>query len=304
MRTRIVWAAFLAALLFALPLSAYAANGTTEQTYDLDFALPTAGKSGCLVCHGDPNLARASETTTYSLYVSAEQIQASAHADSVCTGCHIDFAFKTPHENVVNGGQWRDTAKLACKSCKQHAPQAADYAAGAHSPAGKPGENAAQAEARRVASGKPAKMPLCGDCHGSHDIASMEDTAAVNVYHRTGLEVCGQCHEDYATTYADYYHGAAYRNGALDAPACWDCHGTHEILPASDRRSMVSPQRLADTCGQEGCHVGEATEEFLEYATLVHGKGDLVQENPVYAAYDSARARVRQVFETIRSWFS
>jgi hypothetical protein len=297
--------AALVAIGLVLPAVAFAAKSDeSTQTYDLEFALPTAGKSGCLVCHGDPNLVKASETTTASVYVSAEQLAESAHADTLCTGCHIDFAYKTPHENVVNGGTWRDTAKLACKNCKEHAPQSADYSAGAHSPAGEPGVTPEQAAARRRAEGKPEHVPLCGDCHGSHDIASQDDTSAVDAYHRRGVEICGDCHINETLTYDDYYHGAAYRRGTLDAPACWDCHGTHEILPASDRRSMVNEQRLADTCGQDGCHAGEVTEEFLEYAAFVHGKAEVVQENPVMAAYDAARQRLRAFFGTIRSWFS
>ena len=43
---------------------------------------------------------------------------------------------------------------------------------------------------------------------------------------------------------------------------CADCHGAHEILPASDPRSPVSPQRLVATCGR--CHEG-ANENFVKY---------------------------------------
>lgn len=306
-RIRFMFIAGVVAILLALPAVALGAEAKSSKestnTYDLEFALPTAGKSGCLVCHGDPNLVRTSTETTSSIYVSTETLAASAHAEEICTSCHIDFAFKTPHDNVVNDTDWRATARLACKNCKQHSPQFADYSAGAHSPAGEPGVSAAQQAARREAQGKPAEVPLCGDCHGSHAIPSSEDTAAIAAYHETGMDVCGDCHVDYATTYADYYHGAAYREGAADAPACWDCHGTHEILPASDRRSMVNEQRLAETCGQEGCHVGEVTEDFLGYASLIHGKRELVQENPLWMAYDAVREAFTRAIDTVRAWF-
>ncbi len=310
MRTRIAAAALLAVLALAMPAGAYAAESASPSpdstgTYDLEFTLPTAGKSGCQVCHGDPNLVTSSTETTQSIYVSSETLAASAHAEEVCTGCHIDFAYKTPHDNVADGEDWRSTAKLACKNCKQHQPQFTEYAAGAHSPAGEPGKSQAQLVAEREAAGKPTAVPLCGDCHGGHEIASKEDTAAVEAYHKTGLDVCGgECHADYASTYIDYYHGAAYREGAPDAPACWDCHGTHEILPADNRASMVNEQRLPETCGQEGCHAGEVDEEFLAYAQLVHGKDELLQENPLWAAYDAARAGFQQAVDTIKSWFS
>jgi len=307
-RTRIAVAAALVAVFLALPVNAHAAEAKPSReatgTYDLEFTLPTAGKSGCQVCHGDSNLVRATADSVESLFVDSRVLDVSAHQQQVCTSCHMDFAYKTPHETVVQGSEWRATAKLACKNCKQHQSQFTEYSSGAHSLAGKPGETPAQTEAARRAAGKPTQVPLCGDCHGGHQIASKEDTAAVAAYQRSGLEVCGGCHEAQANAYADYYHGAAYRRGAPDAPSCWDCHGTHEILPADDRRSMVSEQRLVETCGQEGCHVGEVTEEFVEYAELVHGKDELLQENPIWAAYHSARAGFQVVLGTIRSWFS
>lgn len=304
MRFRIAVVATLVTLVTAAPVAGYAASPETPSkdatgTYDLEFSLPTAGMSGCQVCHGDPNLAKASADATVSLFVDPEALAESAHAEQACTNCHTDFAFKTPHDNVVNGSDWRSTAKLACKNCKEHEDEFTEYSAGAHSPAGASG-----AATRTVtASGEPAEVPLCGDCHGGHRIASKEDTAAAQAYHRLGDEICGECHVEAADSYDDYYHGAAYRKGAADAPACWDCHGTHKILPASDPSSMVNEAHLKETCGQPGCHEGEVTDEFLEYAQLIHGRSELMQENPLWAAYDSARESLQQFIGSIRSWF-
>jgi nitrate reductase cytochrome c-type subunit len=110
-----------------------------KPTYDLDWTLPTAGKSGCDVCHGDQNLMRIQSGKIISLYVDTEVIQGSAHKNVPCTSCHVDFAYKTPHDTIVkNAEAWREVAKLSCKNC--HKDAFTLYTSGAHSPAGRPGD--------------------------------------------------------------------------------------------------------------------------------------------------------------------
>jgi len=271
-------------------------SSNATRTYDLDFTLPTAGKSGCLVCHGDPNLAKIGVETTSSIYVEVAQLQDSAHAeDTPCTGCHLDFAYTAPHKQIEGGEDWEAAAKLACKNCHKDAFSA--FANGVHSPAGKPGQTASETVAARVAKGKPANVPLCGDCHGGHVIPSMDDTAAMTAQHLTGYDMCGTCHTEAGEGYADYYHGAAYRRGSLDAPSCWDCHGYHEILAVDDRRSPVHTSRLAETCGQAGCH-DNVDEQFLEYAKLIHGHDALRDANPVFSL---TRNTIGRAIEALRS---
>ncbi len=286
------------------------------RTYDLDFTLPTEGKSGCQVCHADPNLVKPSGEATNSIYVSPEAMAETAHKDTPCSGCHIDFAYKTPHQNVQDGSDWRTVAASACKNC--HDNIYSQIAMGAHSPATKPGEDeSATVDARRKA-GKPEEVPTCGDCHGSHDIdfldverfetsGTAEAVAAAKEgrakLHARGMEMCGQCHEDYAESYQDYYHGAAYQEGAADAPACWDCHGAHEMLPASDRQSPVNEANLATTCGKAGCHTNVEDEQFVEYAKLIHGKGEALEANVLWSFYDAARSQIAGMIDAVASWF-
>ena len=59
------------------------------QDYDLNFTLPTAGKSGCMVCHGDPNLGRLQGEAFVSYYVDATPLDEGPHAAIMCTGCHL-----------------------------------------------------------------------------------------------------------------------------------------------------------------------------------------------------------------------
>jgi hypothetical protein len=50
--------------------------------------------------------------------------------------------------------------------------------------------------------------------------------------------------------------------GYVDTARCWDCHGSHEVLPARDPRSPVAPANLVHTCGQ--CHAN-ANARFVQY---------------------------------------
>lgn len=263
-------------------------------TYNLDFMLPTVGKSGCLVCHGDPNLVKIGPDATSTIFVDVEKLKTTAHADTLCTGCHSDFAFTAPHKNAVDGQAWRRVAKTACKTC--HQPEFTDYSQGAHSPAARsPLSTATPAPAPgQTRSAQPTVSPTCGDCHIGHSIPSKDDTAALRVYRRQGLEICGRCHKEFADNYVDYYHGAAYRRGAPDAPTCWDCHGAHEVLPADDRDSPVNPANLSTTCGQTGCHQGVETDTFQAYAKLIHRRSEVLQANPIWSALDTARQGVNQ----------
>lgn len=230
----------------------------TIEGYDVDFTLPTAAKAGCLVCHGDPGLTRLKDGQNVSFYVDPTMVAGSAHAGVQCTGCHLDFAFTYPHEAGLE--DWRTVAASACKNC--HQDQFLDYGRSVHRR--EPGEEPAE---------DGIEKPLCGDCHGSHGIEMLTDNPAGEAaLHAMGYQVCGECHQEYWDNYDDYYHGAAYKRAAEDAPACWDCHGGHEILVADDKDSMVNERHLVETCS--ACHSG-ATESYTAYAPIIHGRADV-----------------------------
>jgi cytochrome b subunit of formate dehydrogenase len=99
--------------------------------------------------------------------------------------------------------------------------------------------------------------PSCSACHGSHQIAAVDDERS-RTSHLNSPEMCGECHtmllDDWVNQGA---HGAAWQAGE-DGPVCTDCHSTHAIVdPTSDESRLEAP----DMCG--GCH-----EEFL--ATFRH----------------------------------
>lgn len=275
----------------------YSRNPPT--TYDLTWTLPTAGKSGCTVCHSDPDLVQVKAGETVSLYVNTEILEASAHKGVPCTGCHIDFAYKTPHTNVtLTGNEWKAIAKSACKNC--HPQEYTDYASSSHSPSNQPGKSASTiGAANSSAPGMP--KPLCGDCHGGHSIPASNNVEAQKVVHQSALEMCGKCHTATADNYADYYHGAAYKTGAQDAPACWQCHNTHLILPSTNRDSTVNKDRIIDTCKQ--CH-SDPRDGYVDYTELVHRKQEVLDANPLYAAIKSAQSAVQSAFASFKSLFN
>jgi hypothetical protein len=260
----------------AMTSTAATRSVSSTAPYALDFTLPTESKAGCMVCHGDKNLTRLKGGKTISYYIDAETVGKSSHANQFCVSCHLDFAYKAPHTN----SDWQSTAKLACKNC--HNDQFLAFGKGAHRRAIDATGTAAKVEATK---------PLCGDCHGSHDIMRLkESTEGVAPpgkaeLHARGYEVCGRCHQEYWNSYNDYYHGAAYKAGAKDAPACWDCHGWHDILPSKDPRSKVNAAHLVETCSTgTGCHQqhGTASDEFIKAsAAMIHGKQKVRAENPL-----------------------
>lgn len=316
----------VAAGILTLPM-----GSSTAQEYDLDFTLPTAGKSGCMVCHGDPNLIRPVAGGFVSYWVDGAVLDASAHAGVGCVGCHTDFAFKAPH--AAEATDWRRTARLSCKNC--HQDQFEAYGRGVHSISVKPGElsdrerkngasvptagvsatgsapatRSAPTTASLPATGSltatvasDAEKPLCGDCHGAHDIDVLEDNPDGRLrLHRRGLEVCGRCHEEEWASYNDYYHGRPYKRGTWDAPSCWQCHGWHDIYPSTDRRSSASEARLVETCG--ACH-RQASEEFV-FSTvgMIHGRDTVLEENPVYSAISTVGSSIAGLFDRIRQLF-
>ena len=92
---------------------------------------------------------------------------------------------------------------------------------------------------------------------------------------------CGACHEQEFKMHSNSLHGKAVAKGDALAPRCKDCHGTHDILPANDKRSPISPLQVPFLCGkchQEGSpvqtqrviHQDHILENFSE---SIHGEG-------------------------------
>lgn len=290
--TRLLVVGVVLGIVMGLPPAAHAAEATSSVAatapYELDFTLPSESRSGCLVCHGDPALIRVRAGAITSFYIDEEAIAGSTHYEQQCVGCHVDFTYRAPHGE----GDWSATAKSACRNCHEEQSQA--YGVGVHRPIVLTAE---QVSAETSA----APVPLCGDCHGSHEMMALTEAGGEDfedgkaAIHQDGWQVCGRCHQDYWDSYDDYYHGAAYKRGAEDAPACWDCHGWHDILPSDDRGSMVNESHLVETCGQEGCHDG-VDETYTEYAVFIHGRAEITADNPLHSIFRTISDALGRLF--------
>ncbi|MFH1893280.1 MAG: cytochrome b/b6 domain-containing protein [Candidatus Zixiibacteriota bacterium] len=112
----------------------------------------------------------------------------------------------------------------------------------------------------------------CIDCHASIGELPHEETLpSVD---------CGTCHGDEAATYQ--WHGRLRIPDGQDIPTCANCHGSHDILPSTEKTSSTNPQNLPKTCGH--CHEDIDLTEKHEilyghavevYQTSVHGKASL-----------------------------
>lgn len=100
--------------------------------------------------------------------------------------------------------------------------------------------------------------PACQTCHTAHGIQRAESVG----WQLSVIGQCGTCHADRIATFRDTFHGQVTNLGFRTVAGCADCHGAHEILPASDPRSPISPGRLVQTCGR--CHEN-ANENFVKY---------------------------------------
>lgn len=92
------------------------------------------------------------------------------------------------------------------------------------------------------------KAPVCTTCHESHAI--QDPTRGETRLHFP--EECGDCHGEKYDSYRHNFHGKFTQLGLETAATCSDCHTPHANLAASDPRSSVNPDNLAETCGQ--CH--------------------------------------------------
>lgn len=122
--------------------------------------------------------------------------------------------------------------------------------------------------------------PSCNDCHGVHDIKSINDTSAHTS--RAALsKTCGACHVGVEKTYTASVHGRPPAQPGRKTAVCTDCHTTHDIeRPGSAHFKQTSDQK----CGQ--CH----EERLANYRETYHGKAMLLGQanaaTDVAACYD------------------
>ena len=168
--------------------------------------------------------------------LSKEGLLVAANCQS-CHGSHHILSHKDPQSPT-----YKANVPNTCGNC--HAGITADYMGGVHGKA--------------ILAGKK-DAPVCSDCHTAHAI----EQPTASAFRMQSTPICGNCHKDKFSTYRDTFHSQlGSLGGYVETARCWDCHGAHEILPASDPHSPINPANLVQTCGR--CHAG-ANASFVQY---------------------------------------
>jgi hypothetical protein len=263
----------------------------------------------CLGCHGDKSASmKLPSGEEQSLYVSRESFGKSVHgaAHQGCTGCHPVQA-EVPHPEIKakNKADFALGFREACKTCHFEnytkaldgvhfkvlakgggAPFCVDCH-GAHDIA-KPNEPRTKVSdtcgschsdiaevylksvhGRLLVEKNNHDVPVCTDCHHTHDIADPRTTD----WRLKTVELCSGCHANKTMmakyglstnvlkSYLSDFHGMSaslYREQKGEPRAvtalCVDCHGTHDIVKVKDSGSKVLEANLEKTCAK--CHPG------------------------------------------------
>jgi nitrate/TMAO reductase-like tetraheme cytochrome c subunit len=210
-----------------------------SRTYHLNIA------ATCSKCHGDPALTAKAGlpgdvAAKYGDSIHGRAVSRSgltvAPTCSNCHGAHDIFSPSNPESRVAAAH-----VPETCGKC--HEGIALKFNAGVHGTVLARGNTGA---------------PACQTCHTAHAIQQSESTA----WQLSVIGQCGTCHADRVATFKDTFHGQVTSLGSRAVAGCADCHGPHEILPASDPRSPIAPANLVKTCGK--CHEG-ANENFVKY---------------------------------------
>jgi nitrate/TMAO reductase-like tetraheme cytochrome c subunit len=216
-------------------------------------ATPSATDT-CLVCHADKDAKGAGGK---SIAVDGAKFAGSVHGQLKleCTACHAGVsADKIPHPEKLK--------PVDCAGC--HDKAAKEYAGTVHGTARKGGNSFAAS---------------CTDCHGKHDVLRSREPAS-RTNHANVEATCSACHGSEAMAAAgkvpggnvggkfhDSIHGKALKGAAQSAaPACNNCHGSHDIRPKSQEASRTHRAKVPDTCG--ACHKPQRE----AYVNGMHGK--------------------------------
>lgn len=171
----------------------------------------------------------------------------------VCTDCHDPHNTKDPTASKASISQ-------TCKKC--HAAVYNQYVSSVHGKA--------------LIDQNNQDVPVCTDCHGVHNIQDPRTA----VFRTAEPDLCAKCHSNTALmakyhltrnavyTYEQDFHGVTVEMYKTRWPSiycqtavCTDCHGVHDIKPATDPTSSVNAANLPQTCGK--CHPG-ATVSFTK----------------------------------------
>lgn len=215
--------------------------------------------SDCLACHSDATLTAEVNGKQVSVYVDESKLKHSIHGDLfACVDCHKDVK-SLVHEATPQ--------KVRCAQCHSDAQEAYSHSLHAKAyRAGAPGAN-------------------CQDCHGgAHEVLSADD-AKSPVNHANIPNTCGRCHGQKFLmesngesaqpflSYQESVHGHATENGSKKAAVCTDCHGSHQILSASDAQSPIYKFNVPATCGKCHAAIKDTFTQSIHGQAIARGNG-------------------------------
>ncbi len=167
-----------------------------------------------------------------------------------CTQCHV-YHFN----RKIEGQKPISNLRMQCENC--HAKEYQEYMRSEHGIAYAKGHTEA---------------PTCVTCHGEKDIKKVSD----DMRPRHIIDMCSKCHgnrefalkfqlnPEVVRSYSRTYHGQAYNLGYQgdEFATCVNCHGNHDIRSQNDPGSLVSREKIVQTCAR--CHK-DANENFVQF---------------------------------------
>ncbi len=225
----------------ALPIFLFALAGSLPaRAQDAAVAPPTAATAAtdagaaipnekCLACHDD---AEFEDANGGSIAVLAAPFGASAHKRVACVECH------TAALGVKHKGKRQPLGPVSFDVCMEcHEDEITPFKDSVHA---------------KVKGGVPA---TCEGCHGSVHTTPRSKDAHAPMSPVNQVKNCGQCHAAMMDGYLGSVHAHALLvSGLNSAPACSDCHGSHDIQRHDAKGSRSSHAKSPKTCGS--CHEG------------------------------------------------
>lgn len=172
----------------------------------------------------------------------------SGNGPANCTQCHV---YHWKKQGIGHEASLRQQ----CQNC--HVKETQEYGRSEH----------AQARAKGH-----AEAPTCQTCHGDAEIKTIKE----GMRPRDIIDLCSKCHgnremalkfqlsPDVVKSYKKTYHGQVYSLGYQGAEfaTCVNCHGNHDIQTTDSPESLVSRQKIVQTCAR--CHK-DANEKFVSF---------------------------------------
>jgi hypothetical protein len=220
----------------------------------------------CHDCHGTHDIKRSSDPTSRTAFANIEATCGACHGnDKIVQQAHLPGGniqakyHDSIHNQLLEGKGVYSASAPTCTSCHgthdiQSKNEADSRVARAHIPETCGGCH--QREKTVFDKGKHGQMrqagnvaaPICTDCHSAHSI----QRASTPEWQNAVVGACGNCHDDFITSFRHTYHGKVTTMGFGKVASCASCHGAHDVRPASDPLSRVSPENRLETC--RTCH--------------------------------------------------